>query len=52
MGESSQQGAHVKPILGGKAGCKGVKITFPFLAGMDGYVFCVPWLKQIYMLVY
>ena len=30
MGESSQQGAHFEPILGGGAGYKGVKITFPF----------------------
>ena len=30
MGESSQQGAHFKPIVGGRAGYKGVKITFPF----------------------
>ena len=30
VGESSQQGAHFKPIVGGRAGYKGVKITFPF----------------------
>ena len=31
MGESSQQGARFKPIVGGRAGYKGVKITFPFV---------------------
>ena len=30
MGESSQQGTHFKPIAGGRAGYKGVKITLPF----------------------
>ena len=32
MGENSQQGARFKPIVGGRAGYKGVKITFPFFS--------------------
>ena len=30
VGESSQQDAHFKTIVGGRAGYKGVKIMFPF----------------------
>ena len=30
VGESYQQGVHFMPIVGGRAGYKCVKITFPF----------------------